>query len=68
MTIFAVSTVLIRVCCVGMNQMIVAWNSHPMPGRGIPNQYQIGAFNTSPIHPSEIPDVTAADSYRHQEG
>ena len=68
-TKFAVSTVLIRVCRVGINRMIAAWNSHPIPGCGIPNQLQIGAFNTSPIHPSEIPDVTAAvDSYRRQEG
>ena len=68
-TKFAVSTVLIRVCRVGINRMIAAWNSHPIPGRGIPNQLQIGAFNTSPIHPSEIPDVTAAvDSYRRQGG
>ena len=42
--------------------MIAAWNSHPIPGRGVPNQLQIGAFNTSPIHPSEIPDVTFADT------
>ena len=68
-TKFAVSTVLIRVCQVGMNRMIAAWNSHPIPGRGIPNQLQVRAFNTSPIHPSEIPDVTSAvDQYRLQLG
>ena len=49
--------------------MIAAWNSHPIPGCGIPNQLQVRAFNTSPIHPSEIPDVTSAvDRYRLQGG
>ena len=68
-TKFAVSTVLIGVCLVGINRMIVACNSHQMPGCGIPNQLQIGAFNASPIHPSEIPDVSAAvESYRRQGG
>ena len=46
-----------------------AWNCHPIPGRGIPNQLQVGACNTSLIHPSEIPDRTSAvDRYRLQAG
>jgi hypothetical protein len=37
-TKFAVSTVLLRVCEVGMNRMVAAWNSHPIPRRGVPNR------------------------------
>ena len=44
---FAVSNLLIKVCQVGMNRMIAAWNSHPIPGRGIPNQLRLQHITNS---------------------
>ena len=44
-TKFCVSTVLCRVCQVGMKRMIEAWNSHPIPRRGVPNT----VYSTSPV-------------------
>lgn len=68
-TQFCVSIVLCRVCEVGMRRMILAWNSHPIPRRGIPNTLQTQAFNTVHIHPIEVPQCSAAvDKYRRQCG
>ena len=68
-TKFAVSTVLCRVCEVGMNRMVAAWNSHPIPRRGIPNQLQDQEYNTCMIHQSEVPDgASAVQQYRQQGG
>ena len=68
-TKFAVSTIRLRVCFVGMDRMIAAWNSHPIPRHGVPNQLQVDACRTAPIHPLEVPNVTSAmDSFRHQRG
>ena len=65
-TKFCVSTVL---CRIWMERMILAWNSHPIPRRGIPNLLQGQAFHTSPIHPAEIPQCsTAVTQYRQQGG
>ena len=50
---FCVSTVLQSVSKVGLKRMIEAWNNHPVPRRGIPNQLQTAAYNTSRIHPLE---------------
>ena len=66
---YAVSVVLMRVCKVGMTRMILAWNSHLIPWRGVPNSCQIDGQGTATIHPSEVPEVTvAADHYKMQGG
>lgn len=63
------STVLCQVCEVGMWRMINAWNNHPIPHRGIPNELQCQAFNTSPIQSAEIPLASnAVTLYRGQGG
>jgi hypothetical protein len=68
-TKFCVSNVLLQICEVGMRRMISAWNSHPIPHRGIPNELQRQAFNTAPIQPGEIPVATeAVIHYRDQGG
>ena len=68
-TRYAVSVVLMRVCKVGMTRMILAWNSHLIPRRGVPNSGQIDGQGTATIHPSEVPEVTvAAERYRMQGG
>ena len=59
-TKFCVSGVLCQLSEVGMWRMINAWNSHPIPNRGIPNDLQLQASHTIPILPSEIPGVTDA--------
>ena len=40
-TKFSISSVLLRVCEVGMKRFISAWNSHSVPNRGIPIIYKI---------------------------
>ena len=68
-TKFCVSTVLCRVCEVGMERMITAWNSHPIPRHGVPNELQTAGFHTSNIRSSEIPTAaSAAELYRRQGG
>ena len=68
-TKFAVSTVLSRVCEVGMNRMVSAWNSHPIPRRGVPNRLQDEVYHTCRIHGSEVPDGDRAiQQYRQQGG
>ena len=66
---FCVSTVLQSVSKVGLKRMIEAWNNHLVLRGGIPNQLQTAAYNTSCIHPSEIPEAaTAVQQYRQQGG
>lgn len=68
-TKFAVSTVLLRVCEVGMKRMVAAWNSHPIPRRGVPNRLQDQVYHTSMIHCLEVPDGDrAVQQYRQQGG
>lgn len=68
-TKFCVSTLLCRVCKIGMDRMILAWNSHAIPRRGVPNVLQGQAFRTSPVHPLEVPQCsTAVTQYRQQGG
>ena len=68
-TKFCVSTVLSIVCKVGMNRMIAAWNSHPIPRHRIPNWLQEARNQTSAIHPAELPSLSAAvESYQRQGG
>ena len=68
-TKFGVSTVLMRVCEVGMTRMVKAWNSHPIPRRGTPNRLQTAAYNTAIIHIAEIPVASVAvEMYRQQGG
>ena len=68
-TKFAVSTVLSRVCEIGMNRIVSAWNSHPVPRCGIPNHLQDQQYNTSMIHHAEVPDGdSAVQQYRQQGG
>ena len=52
-----------------MNRMIGAWNCHPIPRHGIPNDLQLQAYEINPIHPAEVPQLTAAvEQYRAQGG
>lgn len=67
-TTFCVSKVLCKVCKIGMDRMVVAWNSHPIPRRGVPNALQIQANHTAPINPSEIPQCSSAVSEYTQQG
>ena len=67
-TKFCVSTVLCRVCKIGMDRMVLAWNTHPIPGRGIPSTLQMQIFHTSPIHPAELPQCSSAVSEYRQQG
>lgn len=68
-TKFVVSTVLLRVCEVGMNRMVAAWNDHPIPRRGIPNRLQDEQYHTCRIHASEVPDGdSVVQQYRQQGG
>ncbi len=68
-TKFAVSTVLSKVCEVGLRRFVGAWNSHPIPRRGIPNVLQTTSSHTLPIHPAELPQTaTAVQRYRAQGG
>ena len=68
-TRFCVSAVLCQICEVGMRRMISAWNSHPIPHRGIPNDLQLQACGTVPILPAELPlPSDAVTQYREQGG
>ena len=58
-TKFCVSHVLGRVCQVGMNRMVQAWNSHPIPRRGVPNTLQAQYYQTTFINHAEIPQTSA---------
>ena len=51
-----------------MDRMILAWNSHAIPRRGVPNVLQGQAFRTSPIHPLEIPQCSMAVTQYRQKG
>lgn len=58
-----------RVCEVGLERFVRAWNSHHLPLRGIPNLLQAHGNGTAHIHPAEIPTVMeAAAGYRQQGG
>ena len=49
--------------------MIAAWNSHPIPHRGIPNDLQLQACGTVPVLAAEIPlPLVAVTLYRDQGG
>lgn len=64
-----VSTVLCHVCEVGMRRMIEAWNNHPIPHRGIPNELQNQMFGTASIQSAEVPPSSDAVAlYRDQGG
>ena len=53
----------------GMERMIQAWNSHPIPRRGVPNKLQLRAFHTTPTQPAEIPSANDAETlYRDRGG
>ena len=66
---FCLSIILIRLCAIGVDRFIGAWNSHHLPLRGIPNVLQSDRNGTSCIHSAEIPTVEAAAAdYRQQGG
>ena len=49
--------------------MINAWNNHPIPHRGIPNDLQLRACGIVPVLPAEIPlPSDAVTQYRDQGG
>ena len=46
-----------------------AWNSHPIPHRGVSNELQLLAFHTTRIEAAEIPSANdAVTLYRDQSG
>ena len=68
-TKFCVSAVLCQICEIGIWRMIAAWNSHPIPHRGIPNDLQLQACGTVPVLAAEIPlPSVAVTLYRDQGG
>ena len=68
-TKFSLSNVLMRVCEIGMNRMVQAWNNHFIPRRGIPKRLRLERSGTSRIHPSEVPSAsTAVSTYASQGG
>ncbi len=67
-TKYCVSFVLRDVCAVGMNRMVAGWNHHPIPNKGVPNDLQRRAFQTVPIHHSEVPSVGVAVRMYQQQG
>ena len=66
---FCLSVVLTRLCKIGIERFISAWNSHHLPLRGIPNLLQSHQNGTISIHSSEIPTAEeAAAAFRQQGG
>ena len=66
---FCVSYVLRKVCLVGLQRFIEAWNNHPVPHKGIPNSLQASRNGTTAISPVDIPSkVDAVAAYRQQGG
>ena len=66
---FCVSTVTQEVAKVGMNRMIMAWNAHALPHRGIPNVLQHERHGTITVNATDIPTTEdAVDMYRQQSG
>ena len=60
-------TIVCKVDEVGMERMIQAWNSPPIPHRGVSNELQLLAFHTTRIEPAEIPSANdAVTLYRDQ--
>ena len=66
---YCVSVVLRRICMVGLQRMINAWNSHSVPRKGIPNVLQSQNNGTTPMDPADVPSVdNAVAAYREQGG
>ena len=66
---FCVSIVTQEVAKVGMNRMIMAWNAHALPHRGIPNVLQHERRGTIAVNATDIPTTEdAVDMYRQQSG
>ena len=67
-TMFAVSNVLMQVTEVGMNRMIISWNSHFIPRRGVPNILRSTRFGTTSIDSHVLPSVRSAVSMYTDQG
>ncbi|KXJ27882.1 hypothetical protein AC249_AIPGENE2896 [Exaiptasia diaphana] len=67
-TKFAISWVAMRVCLVGCVQVIDAWNSHSVPGKGEPKQLQKSKDNTKTISPSQLPTTEEAVQMYEEQG
>ena len=58
-----------KVCFVGLQRFIEAWNNHPIPHKGIPNTLQASRNGTTAINPVDIPSKSdAVATYRQQGG
>ncbi len=67
-TVFAVSNVLMRVTEVGMNRMIISWNNHFIPRRGVPNVLRDTRFGTTRIDTQDLPSAPSAISLYTDQG
>ena len=66
---YCVSSVLRRVCEVGLRRLVGAWNNHSIPKKGIPNVLQLIRNGLTPNSPHEVPTLSdAASAYRLQGG
>lgn len=66
---YCVSSVLRRVCEVGLSRMVEAWNNHSIPRKGIPNVLQMSRNGTTSISSHEVPTLSdAVSGYRLQRG
>ena len=66
---YCLSTLLMKICEIGMKRFISAWNCHHLPLRGIPNLLQSRCNTTTAMHQHEIPSAEqAADDYKQQGG
>ena len=66
---FCVSVVTQEVAKVGMSRMIMAWNAHALPHRGIPDVLQHERQGTIVVNTTDIPTTEdAVDMYRQQSG
>ncbi|XP_068747843.1 uncharacterized protein [Montipora capricornis] len=67
-TKFAVSWVTMKICHTGCKQVIDAWNSHCIPGKGAPNDLQRND-KTKPVLKELVPTGTeAAELYQERGG
>jgi hypothetical protein len=59
---FCVSWVTLQVAHEGVQLAIAAWNSHSVPGKGVPNQRMLIENYLNPLDPSLVPSVSEAIS------
>lgn len=67
-TVFAVSNILMRITEIGMNRMIISWNSHFIPKRCIPSVLRGTQFGTLAIDSQDLPSTEDALSMYSAQG